>query len=143
MMSSPFASRLIDALPQRLLVDMSSAYRVIDWLRQQDTLPTIDGEALMSQIVALLDTYASGRFRPQAFIRDLDMLTEDIFRIAEPEDFEFNYVKVRKHLYQAIVRADDQLKLNRIYVYERLPYDYVSRKHCGYALLQRHRTASF
>jgi hypothetical protein len=120
-----------------MLVDLRGTYRVLDWLAKQDGLPLIDVEAVMSQVFPILDTYASGRYRERAFLSDLDFITEDIFRLADGRDFEFQYVKVRKHIHQAIMHADWQLRLRKLYVQERLPYDYVQRKHSGYALLRR------
>lgn len=122
-------------LPHWLLVDLRESYKVLDTLAANDRLPTIDVEAVMSSIPPILDAHSPGRFTTDEFYRELDLITEDVFRVAEPNEFEFNYAFVRKRLLQAILRADLQLQLGKIYVRGHLPYNYVQRKQSGRALL--------
>lgn len=138
-MPSPFV--FLNPPPQLLLVDLSGSYRVLDGLAQNEALPTIDVEAVMSQIVECLE--APHRMTRQLYGRQLDEIMHGIYRMAEPEDFEFNYVLVRRKLDIAVVRADRSFRALKLYVQEQLPYDYVSRKHCGYALLRRHPVPTF
>jgi len=124
----------LDRLPKFILVDLSRTFFILDRLAQNEKLPTIDVEALMSQIVDCFCQPPQTKTQWQAC---LDEMTQDVFRVAEPQDFEFNYVMVRGQLFNALTRTDMQLNQAKLYVFNRLPYDYVQRKHSGSALLRR------
>ena len=138
-MKSPSSSPAspISLPPKLVLVDMRGTYQVLDGLAAQPELPMIDVEALMSSIFPVLDTYASGSFRQAAYLQDLDYITEELFRVADPSDFEFSYSLVRRNIHHAILRSYWQLQLSQVFVQDRLPYNYVQRKHSGSALLER------
>jgi hypothetical protein len=128
-----------EKLPEMVVIDLTRAFDILDQLAGNNNLPIIDVEALMSQILEGLEN--PHRRRVRQYIHLLDGITSDIFRIAEPEDFDFNYAEVRYHLDKVCYHVDRQLRFTQLYVRGMLPYTYVKRRARGYALLRRQRLA--
>lgn len=139
--SSPLPSLI---LPDRVAVDLRGAYRALDELAQNKELPTIDTEALMSRIVELLSIYGGerlGRVAPAPrglsnLLFELDLITEDYFRVDGVADAESEHHLIRRSVFNAFKHADAQLERRGIYVGKYLPYHYVQRVNHRFALLR-------
>lgn len=131
-------------LPDRLVLSLRGTYAVLDQLAQREEMPTVDVEALVSQLIDLLGRYGGrrlGRVAPAPSLlyylfRDLDEIAEDLFGLDSVyEDFE-RFDMMRRIIFNAFKHADAQLERRGVYLGGKLPYTYVQRVHRQYALLR-------
>lgn len=122
--------------PELLVVDFSEAFRPLDrlvHLSQRSSIPLIDVDATMSQVVEALNRPADFSSAAQY----VDFMVESVFNVTEAEDFEHNYKWMRQQFIRSIIAAEQQLRVNGLQINPFFPYDYVERKRTGRALLRR------
>ncbi len=120
-------------LPEILVLDFSRAFFILDRFESHDEFPAIDTEALMGELVEQLTTPTS----EYTWRHKLECLMRYVLEEAHVDDIGYDYVMLRKHLFMAMARLEGYLMLNKLYISNQLPYEYVQRKHSGYALLRR------
>lgn len=120
-------------LPPILLVNFSRVYFICDRLNTHDEFPPIDTEALLSAAVDQMRTQST----PENWKEKLDALMRVSCEHAHSAgDDGYDYVTLRKHLYQILLRAEQAFLLNQLYISGKFPYDYVQRRKSGIAQLR-------
>ena len=126
----------IDQLPKYVRIDISGAYAALDKLANDNRLPTIDIEAVLSALVDVL-------FKPTingTAEETIRFLVNEIVSAVESRDR--HYYLIRSELTVALYALLNEFKYYNLYAENRLHYDYDRRFSHTTALLRRKATYS-
>lgn len=131
----------INALPDVILIKFTKTYELLDQMANDKELPIIDSEAIMS---ILIDVF----FKPlsdtnRVLVDTVDKIVDEVILSGvKDNDILMNFFRVKENLISAALACFMELCQFKLYVENRLLYEYDKRRDKSTAVLIRRKNGS-